>query len=617
MSSDASQEGASGDEQAGGSRHTNQNNSVNDAGADSGSVADAELATPAERVEEFKRKYPERADLRLTSRHGQRIRRDYTHERYESWTAETADPMEPNITGEELVERKAYTWLEAVAECLEGHADTRRTTINLEYGYPSDPEHAEFSIDAETRWFASYQRRYFAQMKAWLRELCGGERPSGGYTTADFDDPHLALITLSASSVPDGQRVGPIDHVEQRRSSWRACYDTLRNTMRSLGFELGTDWQYDRRSEPHTGDRGGGLNHCYGHDHIVVAVDGEVSAADFRPVVEKHVEECDSAGASAHDLDEVWRDPNAIDTVEVKPANELENLANYVASYCGIEPVDLLERSIEYVAWAAATTAANKKTVSRSDAAKHAAAADACKQRAASPCSDQDREHGERILSSTKRGIEVECLECGSPHGIDQGRDPITAASTGQPELVADGGVVDDRLDDLQASYSSARAAASVGESCEQTRRRARLEEFLNENPAVPVSVALGTLDLPPTASSLFHEIRADIDTSELVGFERGPEWHVKSVTVGNEEYPASAGNGVEIVESVLPAEKLYQESRLSDSPGVASWRCDRTNVHVYGGRSMARYLVSEGITHSEVVDQVVTPERVSYPESP
>ncbi|MHB9287400.1 hypothetical protein ACKVMT_10235 [Halobacteriales archaeon Cl-PHB] len=598
----------------GGSRHTNQNNSVNTAAAGSD-----EIPSPAERVEEFYRKYPERANLLLTDRHGVSLRRDYCHETYGEYTTDAPGPTENAATGEQLVERESYRWIGAVAKCLEDHAETRRTTINLEKGRPSDPEYAEFTIDAETRWFSSYQKRYYAQMKAWLREICGGKRPSGGTSHGDFDDPHLALITLSASSVPDGERVGPIDHVKARRSSWNACYDTLRNTLRSRGYDLGDSWQYDRRSEPHAGERGGGLNHCYGHDHIVVAVDGPISAEAFRPVVEKHVEECDWAGPDAHDLNLDWhQEEDQVNTVTVKAASEIDNLANYVASYCGIQPVDLLERSVEYIAWAAATTAANVKTVSRSDAAKHAATADACKQRFESDHADQEVMHGEKIIHSDKRGTEVECAKCGSPHGIDQFRDPPTAASTDGPDAVADGGLVDDRRDNLRERWQDARGAAVVGESPTDHKRRERIRDYLEQNPEASIPEMLGELGLPPDAKRIAREVEAGIDPNEPVSFERGPKWQVKSVTVGEEEYPASAGTGVEIVETVSLAKRLYQESLLSVQTEVSRWRCSLDNVVPGGGPKhglrTARYLIENGISNPNVVKDAVEADRLVNP---
>ncbi|MFC7077893.1 hypothetical protein [Haloarcula halophila] len=559
---------------------------------------------------EFYEEFPDRASLPLTETHGSSLRREYTWERREEYHSEPLQDTENAVSGSQVVWRKPVTWAEAVRRTLENHEETRRTTINLECGRPSDPEYAEFSIDADNRWFASYQRRYYAQMKAWLREIVGGERPSGGLSEGAFDDPHIALVTLSASSVPDTERVGPIDHMETRRSSWSDCYHTLRNTMRSLGLDLGDGWQYDRRSEPHTGERGGGLNHCYGHDHIVIVTDGEVTPSDLRPVVEKHVESCDWAGKQAHELHKTDWDANRddLDTVTVKPASEVDDLANYVASYCGIQPTDLLERSTKYIAWASAVTAANVKTVSRSDAAKHAAAADACKQRYESDRSDQGVDHGESILRSDRRGYDFECACCGSPHGIDQSHDTLTAARTAA-KPVADGGV--DTAEKLRRAWPSARAAATIGEGPTRKQWRHRIENYLERYPDASIPQIRGALDLPHRAETVIEEVAAGIDRTEVHSFHAGPEWHVKSVTVGEEEYPASSGNGVDMVETIMPVERLLEETKLGDDGNEATcWRCERTDVHMYRGRAMAGYLLKHDIVHPRAVDEVVTAVR-------
>ena len=596
---------------AGGSRHTNQNNSVNPSKHGNSPNSDRQLPTVDECVSEFYAEFPERARLPLTISHGTSLRREYVRERLESYHSEGPRECDDSVSGMEVVERRPLTWGEAFEQALESHEETRRTTLNLECGRPDDPEYAEFSIDAETRWFASYQKRYYAQMKAWLREITGGERPSGGATEATFSNPHIALVTLSASSVPDGERVGPIDHSNVRRESWSDAYHTLRNQMRSLGFDLGSGWQYDRRAEPHTGERGGGLNHCYGHDHIVIVTDGEVTPNDLRPVVQKHVEACEWAGESAHDLDiEDW-DTNRddVDTVTIKPESEVEDLANYVASYCGIQPTDLLERSIKYQAWAAAATAANVKTVSRSDAAKHAATADACKQKYESQQSDQGVDHGKSIVRSDRRGYSFECACCGSPHGIDQSHETLTAARSADRPIATDGGL--ETTDKLRSAWPSARAAATVGDGPTRKRWRERIEVYLDKYPDASAARIRGALNLPPVAVEVIEEVAAGIDRSEVRSFESGPEWSVKSVTVGETEYPASAGNGVEMVDTRLPIERLIEESVLGDDGAESTkWRFKKTNVAMYGGRKTARYLVKHGIEHPHIVDDVITPVR-------
>lgn len=271
----------------------------------------------------------------------------------------------------ELQRRVPLTWEEAVDQLLHSYERARKTTLRLQRGYEGHPEHEVFHKDAETSWMTSYHKRYFAELKGWVRETIGGIRPSGGECDGKFENPHVALLTRTASSVPDGDHVAPVDHTEEIRKPWEGLYHTLRNRLRSLGFES-DEWDYYRKEEPHKSERGGSVNRCYTHEHIMLIVDGPVTAENFRPVMEKHIEECEWAGPDAHSTERA---------VEVLPADEVEDVAAYVASYTGIKPAGLLERSTEYIAWAATQWAANRKRRTRSNAAGWAATADACKQR--------------------------------------------------------------------------------------------------------------------------------------------------------------------------------------------------------------------------------------------
>jgi hypothetical protein len=461
------------------------------------------------------------------------------------------------------------TWADAVQTLLDRHVEVSNTTINLEKRYLNETE--DYHVQAQTRWSKAYQKKYAAQLDAWLRELTGGERPSGARTEATYEDPHVALITLSASSKPDGERVGPVDHLEALQSSWRSTYHAMRNTLRSLGFES-SEWQYDRRAEPHTGKRGEmGINECYSHEHVVLVVDGEVTASDLRPIVEKHVEKNEWAGSAAH----------GEDAIEVRKPEDLTDVAAYVAGYCSIEPTDLLDRGPQYQAWAAAATAANYRTVSRSDAAREAAEADACRQRAESEKSDQVRSHGDDVRRDGER---IVCACCGSVHDIDQSqtlvehRRPETAAEP----TVADGGAdlrtAEKRREELEERWPSANRGAVFGESSSRTKVRKRLRMVADGHPELsPVELAAkyDALEHIDVAREVVSD--AETDPEEIVGFgsERVPRWSVadwrlKSVTVEGEEYSASAGGGMDFVETTN-----YRD-RFSDFISEGAWyRCD------------------------------------------
>lgn len=566
------------------SRPTNGDNSVNASTAGNPAADEDGFPDPSDVAAEFRAKYGDRADLPLTREDGRTLRAELVEgsEKYiqqnggigelpdemvEEWESEPAVPWESSVSGVEVVERTPLTWQAAVEHLLDSHEDTLNTVLNFEKAEPGHPEHATWSKESTDRWMPEYQKRYFAQDKAWLRELTGGERPSGGETEATFENPSVVLFSRSASSVPDGERLAPTDHDAALGEAWEPAYHTLRNKLRAEGLELGEDWQYVRREEPHTSKRGGGANACYGHEHVILVVDGEVSPSTFRPVVEKHVEECEYAGATAHDLDVAdWDEaPSAeececdtgceecVGTVVVKDPDELHDVAKYVADYCSIEPMDLLERSAEYVGWAAVKHATNTRTFSRSDAANWAATADACRQRAESDESEQEVGHGENIVRSDRRGVRLECEACGSPHDIDQSQTLVRArmdASEGGQEsaaTVADGGGVDERENRLRQRWPDAKAAASVGETSEEREQRRAIESYLEGHPDADTATVLGAVGLPPDDAQLVEEIRAGVDHTEVVGFERPPEWRLDTVEVHGEEFLAGTGGGVDM----------------------------------------------------------------------
>jgi len=562
------------------SRQSNLNKSVNSATAENpASESSGEIERPSieEKVREFATEYPYRVSLPLAESHGVSVRRDYADVETEPWTEVQPDipelEIQPAASGEEVVDVSAVEWGEAVRTLLEKYERTKKTTINLEKGSWRTPdEHATFSISAENRWFASYQKKYYAQLDAWLRELCGGERPSGGSTPALFDNPRIALITRSASSVPEGERVGPVEHAEQLQGSWEPCYHALRNTLRSEGYELGESWQYDRRLEPHTGKRGNanGTNGAYAHEHIILVVDGEVTADDLRPVVDKHVSECEWAGADAH----------GEEAIEVREPDELNDVAGYVADYCSIEPVELWDRGPAYIGWAAAMDAGNVRTVSRSEAAREAAKADACRQRAESPEAEQEEGHGESVL---RVGGERVCSHCGTSHDISQD-GTLTAHRTDGPTVAADGGIsVPDREEELRSRWQDADAAAVVGESPQRRKQRKAVREWLGTDMSLGEFWGVEVEDVPPPddVQQLVAEVKhPEFDPSEVALFDdRVPEWHLKSVTVGGEERPASPGNGVDMVEIQNVRERLREGCGIEESQ---RYRCT-CGVAAYG----------------------------------
>jgi len=591
----------------GGSRHTNGNKSVNAAKAELDPPPQNEQSTEvvpdakiSNCVKEFVEKYPERARTELATGDRQAIRREYANVETVEWEEdlrlsdeERERHMLDRPTGERDGEVSPFTWRDGLHTLLEKYETTKRTTIEAQKrDYDNLDRHF---IDAKSRWMPSYQKKYKAQLDGWLRELTGGERPSGGETTAAFDNPHIALLTFSMSSIPNGDRVGPVDVFNKAKTTWSDhTYHAVRNTLRSLGFES-DEWQYDRRAEPHTNERGdkAGRNACYGHEHVILVVDGDVSESDLRPIVDKHVEKCEWAGERAH----------GESAIEVCTPDEREDIAAYVADYCSIAPVDLLERSVEYQAWAAAATAANYRTVTRSEAARVAAEVDRCKQQYESDESAQRHAHGERVY---RIGNEVCCAECGHAHDVNQDQTMAEhrLASEGAhsgtesdvSEVVPDGGATievitkSERSDQYGCLWEDANSAAQVGVGepvvSEEQRERAdvyrRIQIVKDTHPersAVELAAkydALEHIDVVRLALDESVEIDVpDFDNTPSFGCDKKPEWQVpewqvQSVWIGEERENASGGNGMDYVETTD-----YRE-RYSDVIDDEHWyRCD------------------------------------------
>lgn len=111
----------------------------------------------------------------------------------------------------------------------------------------------------------------------------------------------------------------------------------------------------------------------------MAAADGEVDPADpetYRPVVDKHVELCEHAKHSAHKINE--SDESA---VSVNPPDEIDEVASYVSKYLVVGPdQDPLERSPEYLMYAASQLASSTQKYSRLRWATAGIKADRCQQ---------------------------------------------------------------------------------------------------------------------------------------------------------------------------------------------------------------------------------------------
>lgn len=540
--------------------------------------------------------HPEKSRLPIAATHGEKIRADFADQQHIEFFVPPDDPDDPHDTGHTATEphrADAVTWIQAVRRLLVRYFHAENTTIRLRYGRQwsvgetvttstktrtervagreiqlpdNDTSRADvardgrtFDVPATLRWQPEYQQRYAAQIDAWTREYCGGRRPSGGECDGVFSDPHIALVTLSASATPDGDYISPVDHMRRLSSAWTKTYHAMRNAMVRAGFES-DQWTYDRRAEPHRGERGGGVNLGYSHEHIILITDGPITRDQLQPIAETHVKHCDGAKAAAH----------GDGAIEVKPVTELTNVARYVADYCAIDARPLTDRSPEYLMWAAAATAANYRTVSRSESAHAAATADMCKQRYESDESRQRDNHGDEVMRKNGR---IVCRHCGSHHGIEQ------PDSLAEYRLMTDG-AGDARIrgtaavrNEMREIWADTSAGGRVGmipkwRYWQQRCERIEWPDKDNERQLRAINEWLDFRDewqrdhretLPPYSDEAMRIAKVHWlglghmeYAGEPVGFgtadEHARQWHVESVEVYGERRPASAGGGVEMV---------------------------------------------------------------------
>jgi len=440
------------------------------------------LPSPEEKVREFLDEFGAQAHVSLSTDHGRRLRPECVEQEFEEYTTVTDDGEE--ITCEEEVSATAVPLWQAVGEMLEWHEEYHKSTLRLEYGEESDPTHTLLDIDLENSWFAAYQDKERARLKALERETCGFEtcdecdtrycsepdEHETEYVPGAFKEPVVVLTGRTAS----GAGRPPVDHARSIADAWG---DGVRRSLRYVMDKLGlgsSEWVRWSQGEPHPGD---GQNRGYHHAHDIVILDGaaveeEITAATFREVIETHVEECEYAGPEAHDLDkseEQWEN-GEVETVAVKHVNgEIEeSVASYAAAYLANEKVDLLERPPEYLAWAATMWATGTRKATGTDSRTHAIEADKCRHK--HETGEQDVAHGEQVTYSTRRGYKVECMMCGSPWEVEQAETVVAAKQIAGPEVAADGGAVPEEQsaeqqaeEEFRERCPSAREGARVG----------------------------------------------------------------------------------------------------------------------------------------------------------
>ncbi|MFH5798565.1 replication protein [Haladaptatus sp. CMAA 1911] len=199
-----------------------------------------------------------------------------------------------------------------------------------------------------------YGSKYYARLKALERQM-----------VEEFDNPFTAMLTFSASSRNEngGWRC-PADHLRDVVSTWRP--DRGRGVYHAVRDALGgKDWCYSAVIEKHKS--------CYGHVHVAVFVDGEISESDFHAAMDRHVKLCDSAHRDAHNYFHEKKEKRPISVKKVSPkknanADEVDsdavnNLGSYLGEYIGAYGDELFNRPTEEIAFRAVAWATGSQMV--------------------------------------------------------------------------------------------------------------------------------------------------------------------------------------------------------------------------------------------------------------
>lgn len=215
----------------------------------------------------------------------------------------------------------------------------------------------------------AYGDKYYARLKALERKVL-----------ENYDSPSICMLSLTGSSrTESGGWRCPADHIRDVVNSWRpsrgrGVYHTLRDVLD------GYQWEYALITEHH--DSG------YGHVHVAIFVDGDVSESDFRPVIDSHLRNCEIAGPEAHDYHHPDQEKRPISLKQVdtsfdaKLAQSVEqifgegknsdglddlapvsNVAGYLASYIGAHGKELFDRDPSELMFRAACWATGTQMV--------------------------------------------------------------------------------------------------------------------------------------------------------------------------------------------------------------------------------------------------------------
>ncbi|MEY7852281.1 hypothetical protein AB7C87_24120 [Natrarchaeobius sp. A-rgal3] len=654
---DQSAAASDGDATGGAAPWPSQNNCVTHGdAATTGSGVDSERKVtpsddyrpnPLDRAEDFAEEYPHLAHLPLTEQHGRSLRREVTEADYEPEYVEPEREWENGFVTYRLRERRAATWQDAVFAFLDAHERYEQGMSVRFSGTDETGEEIEFEVPLQDSWGDEYANKEYARAMAMERQLAGGEHPDGTVVEGEWDNLVTVMLTNTGSSVPDGDRVSPVDHYDSVSDAWSygATRDTVRNICENdLGLES-HEWGYLRFAEPHgvgaaaDPDKTPGPNACYSHNHVGVYLDldleerygSDLEHAElelekaFRKAIDKHIEVCDLATFDAHNYTH--------ENPEERPISvnsDVTNMGSYLSAYAQTyDDDDLIERPIEYVAWGAVIWSMNRQRMGRSKVLNEAIAADQCAAEYRDSDSDQQHDHGERLKRSSGRGSQIVCACCGSGFGIDQDSDTISEIRLEASPDQAESGVGHDRgddgrdleptTDDREDWYGIEKrpgtAAARYGEPLVDKDLREQIERYVDvHGDGISPPELLGALDLNPEHLPLVKQVvSGDPDPPIRDSFSEPEElgtWEIEAfIDENGEEHRPSSNGGVDMEPTHLPVTHILEETRLQyvGEEYHPCIRCTKCNVAMYNPEMMAGHIVhTHNIEKAEYADHLL-----------
>jgi len=238
-------------------------------------------------------------------------------------------------------------------------------------------EFPEFDVKAGSSFDEDAARERYGRLRDLERGALEACRQSG-------DDLYTALLGITASHLnANGEYRCPADHWREMRQSWS---NHVRQEQQRVFDELGADrydpedpperwWEYVRIVEPHASG--------YGHHHIAIVTNFEISVETFEPVIEKHVEETPSANWSAHDMEADEPRDRCVSVNQIDPESDgaedtVGSLASYLSGYLSEfsdaeegdeEYVEMLDRAAHEVMFAATQWATGSRKIDFSNGA--------------------------------------------------------------------------------------------------------------------------------------------------------------------------------------------------------------------------------------------------------